>query len=272
MEDSSFSRFITGVGKLQTAVKSLKSVNVNSKNLRAEAKELVQLYFREVDPDLKRNQVGEGILTELSELLQRLNTLASAGNSKASYKTALAQIKAIGIQLEISNAIAEGRAAGPTPAPALINAQELSILNTLDSMVPTAGLSYRQAIADFAQSNRHSYRGVAAEFREVLREVLDHMAPDAEVMKMPGFKLESGQQKPTQRQKARFILSSRGLPKNAQGPALNVMETIEGAIAGLARSLYERGSISAHVGATRQEVANLKRYLDVVLAEFLQLT
>ena len=43
---------------------------------------------------------------------------------------------------------------------------------------------------------RISYRGTAAELREVLRELLDHLAPDADVLKS-GIRLEAGQTTPT---------------------------------------------------------------------------
>ena len=55
---------------------------------------------------------------------------------------------------------------------------EVQIIETLQSLVPTAALSYQQAIRDLADSTRVSYRGPAAELREVLREVCDHLAPD----------------------------------------------------------------------------------------------
>lgn len=60
------------------------------------------------------------------------------------------------------------------------------------ALVPTAALSYQQAIRDLADGGRVSYRGPAAELREVLREVLDHQAPDGEVMKSSDYKPEKG--------------------------------------------------------------------------------
>jgi hypothetical protein len=42
-------------------------------------------------------------------------------------------------------------------------------------------------------------------------------------------------------------------------------------IGSLARSLYNRGSVSTHVVTTRQEVLTIKAYADAVLADLLQL-
>ena len=39
----------------------------------------------------------------------------------------------------------------------------------------------------------------------------------------------------------------------------------------LARSVYDRGSLSSHVATTRQEVLTLKGYADAVLADLLQI-
>src|SRR6266853_172856 len=51
-------------------------------------------------------------------------------------------------------------------------------LATLDKVVPTTALSSRQAPQDLGDQQRVSYRGTAAELREVLRELLDHLASD----------------------------------------------------------------------------------------------
>jgi 2-polyprenyl-6-methoxyphenol hydroxylase-like FAD-dependent oxidoreductase len=50
--------------------------------------------------------------------------------------------------------------------------------------------------------------------REALRETLDALAPDTEVEKMPGYRLEPSAQRPSMRQKARFILKNREMVGN----------------------------------------------------------
>jgi hypothetical protein len=85
---------------------------------------------------------------------------------------------------------------------------EARILQTITTMLPSAGASYEQAMRDLHDGTRVSVRGTAVELREALREVLDDLAPDVEVAKAPGFKLEHGQTKPTMRQKAHFVFAA----------------------------------------------------------------
>jgi Predicted pPIWI-associating nuclease len=86
---------------------------------------------------------------------------------------------------------------------------ERLIVETLSRIVPAAAASYQQCLLDLGGPSRYSYRGIAHELREILRETLDYLAPDADVMASTGFKLEEDQERPTQRQKALHILRSR---------------------------------------------------------------
>ena len=148
---------------------------------------------------------------------------------------------------------------------------ETQILTTLHKLVPSAGLSYEQALRDLRGAPRISYRGTAVELREALREVLDHLAPDADVMRSPGFKLEKDMTRPTMKQKAQFILKARGAVSGAISTPKDAIQRVEDASASLARSVYTRGSVSTHVATTREEVLTMKPYVDGVLAELLQL-
>ena len=62
---------------------------------------------------------------------------------------------------------------------------------------------------NFIPSDRISYKGTIAELREILREVLDYLAPDKEVIATPGFKLEKDRFTPTMKQRVRHVLRSR---------------------------------------------------------------
>jgi hypothetical protein len=106
--------------------------------------------------------------------------------------------------------------------------------------------------------------------REALRETLDRLAPDKEVMAAPGFKLEPDRTKPTQKQKVRYILRSREVPETARKAPEATVLMIEELTGSLARASYERSSISAHIASTEQEVRQMKMYVDTVLAELLQ--
>ena len=47
-------------------------------------------------------------------------------------------------------------------------------------------------------------------------------------------------------------------------------KVLEEAVAALARSAYQRGSVSTHIGTTGKEIKSLKRYIDALLAELLE--
>lgn len=148
---------------------------------------------------------------------------------------------------------------------------ELRILDTLTRILPVAAASYEQCVIDLAEPIRRSYRGVAHEMREALRETLDYLAPDAEVMAEPGFALEQSTTKPTHRQKALHILKKRRLPREAMRAPELAVSLVEELGAAIARSTYTRGAMSAHGVASVQEVRQLKMYVDAVLAELLEI-
>ncbi|MGE0468372.1 MAG: hypothetical protein AB7L09_04980 [Nitrospira sp.] len=150
-------------------------------------------------------------------------------------------------------------------------ATERRILDTLAKILPAAAASYEQCVIDFGGPSRYSYRGVAHELREVLRESLEYLAPDAEVMAESGFKLEQGVNRPTQRQKALHILRKRKLSREASAAPELAVSMVEELGAAITRSAYTRGSRSAHVTTSSSEVRQLKMYVDAVLAELLEI-
>lgn len=148
---------------------------------------------------------------------------------------------------------------------------ERLIIDTLSRILPAAAASYEQCLVDLGGPLRRSYRGVAHEMREALRETLDYLAPDAEVMAEADFKLEKGTIRPTQRQKALYVLRKRRLSREAMRAPELAVSMVEELGAGIARSVYTRGSMSAHGLSSGQEVRQLKMYIDAVLAELLEI-
>src|SRR5260370_41224203 len=153
----------------------------------------------------------------------------------------------------------------------ILSETERAIFEPLSRMLPSASISYEQALRDMSKGRRVAWRGTASELREVLREVIDYLAPDDKVTGASGFQLEQGLTSPTQRQKVRFILRARRSASTAVSVAETSLDTIEGAVACLARSTYQRGSVSAHLSADRSEIRNLKRYVDALLGELLEI-
>jgi hypothetical protein len=163
--------------------------------------------------------------------------------------------------------LARSPALQPEP---VASADEQRLVLILEQLLPTAAASYRQAVADLNASGRQSYRGTASEFRETLRELLDHLAPDGEVTGLLGFRLEDGQKGPTMKQKVRFILSARGRNKNQRDSAEKSASLVEELCGEITRAVYNRASVATHVQESLKEVRRLKRYVDTVLAELLE--
>jgi hypothetical protein len=153
----------------------------------------------------------------------------------------------------------------------VLSAAEVRILSTLAVLNPFAAASYEQAILDLGGRTRPSYRGTAHELREALRETLDELAPDADVKAEAGFKFEEGQEKPTMRQKTRFILRKRRTAKNAIDLPADSVSRIEDLGDSIARSTYVRSSMNAHTAAALADVRQMKMYVDAVLGELLEI-
>lgn len=256
------------VARLEAVVRSNHAVNVNS----AEAKKIIldgtQEYFEAVRPQLLAQGATASDVGDFDKEWRRLAGLAHSNNAKTSYKTVLKSIAKTSkkISVELLGAIPTSSAATQQQS-----AAESEILKTLDALVPTAAQSYRQAIADLEGPKRSSYRGTATELRECLREILDHLAPDEEVSKAPGFKLEKDRPRPTMKQKARHILKARGSSKTSSGTAEASIEAVEEMLGALARSIYERASLSTHTTTSESEVRRIKRYVETLLHELLEL-
>src|SRR5690606_22608774 len=134
-----------------------------------------------------------------------------------------------------------------------LDGKEVRIAGTLTSLVPSAGFSYEQACRDLRDPNRLSFRGAAAELSEALREVLDHLAPDKDVMLEEGFKLERDAKTPTMKQKVRFILKARGKSEAVSAAPEDAVHVGEEKVGDVARALHPRSSISTHDGTTKEE-------------------
>ena len=159
------------------------------------------------------------------------------------------------------------RAAGlvvPTPS-------ERLIIDTLSHIVPAAAVSYEQCLLDLGGPPRRSYRGVAHELREVLRETLDYLAPNRDVMAVAGFKLEAGQSRPTQTQKALYVLRNRKLSREQISAPELAVTMVEEMGATITRTAYTRGSKDAHSSSSAAEVRQLKMWIDAVLGELLEI-
>jgi Predicted pPIWI-associating nuclease len=261
--DSLWNRFDT----LATALARNKAQNINSAGLRQQARDAVIEYFREVRPALQRLGVGDATTDALDFEMQHLIGLSTGKNSKASYLKSIRGIRSKRKSLETGLEFLIG--AEKPVVKFQIGNVEASILSTLETMLPSAAASYRQVLADVQETNRRSCRGTAAELREVVREVLDHLAPDADVTKAPGFKLEPNLKGPSMKQKVRFILRARKTGDSARQTAEDSVQHLDDNVGSIGRAVYTRGSTDVHTPRPLEEIRNFKLYADAVLGELL---
>lgn len=256
---------------LQAAVRKSRAVNVNGRDVKQAAIDAGSAYFRQHRREAYDVLQDEDALSSLDEDWQQLIRLAHGNNAKKSYLLLLRKLQKATTDLTVSS---HASPSAPNPAQAsklnFSDAEEL-LLTTLDELLPSAAQSYRQGLHDLdSAGSRFSYKGTACEFREALRETLDLLAPDKEVTKQGWFKQEPDCHGPTMKQKVRFILSSRGKNKTQRALAEKSAELIEGLCGDIARAVYNRASLSTHLQTTREEVIQLKRYLDAILFDILE--
>ena len=188
---------------------------------------LAKAYFEGLRAELSPVQNRPGLIEDVDRVVQSLLQLAEGYREKQAY---------IGLTSELRPYLREATfdlmKAGGTPR-LVLSQTEQAILATLADLLPGSAASYEQVLRDISQAARVSWRGTAAELREV---------------------------------KARRSGSA------AVATAEASLDTIDEAVAGLARSTYQRGAVSTHVPTTGKEVRSLKRYVDALLAELLEVS
>ncbi len=262
--------FIRQLRQLQSLLKKSQVKHVNSHNELDATKSLIQYYFRELRPEIKKIKLD---IKELEDYFKKLHEFVNKRTLRKSYIDLLKSISEELGELEIQKECYLGDAKDRRERGSDI---EQKIYQTLEKLKPDVALSYKQVLFDLSDKERVSFRGTASELREILREILNHLAPDKVIEQSEGFILEKDCNKPTMKQKVRFILMSRGLSrtqtKSAEASA-NLIEIGIESIASLTRSIYNSGSLATHTdfGKIKEHVVQLKMYTDAVLCELLEI-
>ena len=264
-------QLITDVEALGATLRRGKAVNVNDQSSKDRAIALATRYFSDVRPHLVAVRGETEDLLRHDELWQQLVRLAHGNNARRSYLKAIGAIRKDLSEFNISDLSMPVLSPSLSAASTSLSREESLILKTLESLVPSAAASYRQGLADLVGPERLSYRGTAAEFREALREALDHLAPDDDVVAQGWYKPEEGQKKPTMKQKARYILTSRERNKTQRDSAEKALGLIEELSGEVMRAVYNRASLATHVHQSKTEVQKIKRYVDTVLFDLLEI-
>ena len=261
------------VEKLQSAIKKSSSVAVNSTAIKDAAKTVVQHFFRQARPLASAVGVADNDLAIADEIFQSLNSLAQGNNRKTTYLELLRRLREQLTRVGLQRHVLAGQLHAELGS---LTAQQTKIISTLKEIAPTAALSFEQALIDLSDARRLSYRGTAAELREIVRESIDRLAPDNVVAASAGFQFEKDQNgklrtSPTMKQKVRFLLKLRGKGTNAVANAQDTLQQLEVGPDNLARSIYNRGSAATHTAQIKKEVVALQRYTEVLLADLLEI-
>lgn len=267
----SWEEFAEKIRELEALLAQSHAHTVRGKRTREVARSLAQQFLREVRPHLAELAVPEASIARFDTPVRELLDASHQHAERAAYLRRLAEIRKVHTEVAPLREIQIGARASAIGQPiAVLTPIEQSIVRTLEGLSATAARSYQQAVVDLSGPPRHSYRGVAHELREALRETLDHFAPDADVMAESGFQLEKGLSRPTHRQKALYVLRKRRVSAGARRAPEEAVAMVEELGASIARSTYTRGSISAHGQASATEVRQMKMYVDAVLADLLE--
>jgi hypothetical protein len=251
------------VEHLDRVVRPLKGKQVFRGAIRQEAKEIVDSFFREHREACVI--AGADNLSDIDSGMHQLLEAAQRHSTAATYRTTLKEL-----HRQLQHAEKQALLFASTGGAIRYEPVDRLILATLSSLLPSAARSYEQALADLTVQERLSWRGPATDLREALRETLDHLAPDNEVVDAPGFKVEKDAAGPTMKQKVRHILRKRGVGKTAMQSPEAAAQAVDEIIGTFVRGVYTRSSISTHTPTDRAEILRVRDWVRVALCELLE--
>jgi hypothetical protein len=256
---------IAEVEKARTALNRVTNPQLHSAKARASLRAIVERYFNEVRPSIGETSTAAQHIDGVDTAMQALLALCHKKGSVQKYRELLREAKGHLVHLD-SGIVA--RAGGQSSNDR--TEQDVRIVTTLRALLPSAALSYEQALLDLSAGERLSWRGPATDLREALRETLDHLAPDKDVQESAGYKQESNASGPTMKQKVRYILRNRGQSKAKAATTEDATAAIDEALGTFVRSVYTRSSVSTHTPTDRGEVMRLRDLVRVVFGELLE--
>jgi len=259
--------FLKGIDEARKSVKAAGGTQIFSPNTKTAMRVVAQDYFATYRPAALSRGVIHDELLPADAIFKTLSELSHKSPTKTRCDKLLKDGKGLLVKLEASSL---GRAP-PVHVDNTPSKDDTDIIATLRDICPAAASSYEQGLKDVAGGERLSWRGPATEFREALRETLDQLAPDADVIATPNFKLEQNTTRPTMKQKARFILRSRSMASGQAELLEGAVDAVEDNVSGITRSIYSRSSISTHTPTTQQEVIRIHHWVRLVMCDLLGL-
>lgn len=254
---------------LKKSLPKSKTQQVSSVKIKESTRLMVDSYFRVTRVALINNGLEEGAPIILDNAMQELLQFTHGRIKTSKYLQAIKSARASSVLLEQA---CLKNVSQPILKQASITNTDQLIIDTLKAILPSAAISYEQALIDLRGKERLSWRGPATDLREALRETLDHLAPDKEVEKQEGYKKEADTKGPTMKQKTRYILLSRNLGKSTSATTEDAVSTVEELLGSFVRSIYVRSSVSTHTPTDKNEVLRIRDLVRIALCELLAIS
>lgn len=246
----------------------IKSKQIYHATVKNVAKNIVDTYFRNTKSFLTNAEIDKAVISDLDSNMQSLLEATHKSTTLAIYKKVISKIRKLTLEIEKLCLLAES----DSNREFQLESVDKKIIDTLKGFIPSAALSYEQALMDLQVPERLSWRGPATDFRETLRECLDHLAPDKEIESSQGFKLEQNTNGPTMKQKTQYILQKRKLSKTAVKTTNKSVELIDEMWGSFVRTVYSRASVSTHTTTEKEEVKGIRNLLRIILCELLSIS
>jgi len=121
------------------------------------------------------------------------------------------------------------------------------------------------------QADLPNYSGAVSEIRDTLTLLLEKIAPDDQVSAQPDFRIEAGQQKPTRRQRVRYVARQRYGSEQLREITsdFDLLETTCDQLAQLVTHAYGGASALTHTTSTREKAYRVLKQWDSILAQLL---
>lgn len=254
------------LGEAERFLQKVKSIHLNTDTHKDTFRKLVKNYFNNCRPAMRQALARDDELRLLDNAMQDLLRYTQR---RALVKDYRRQIKDARRALDHIETLWLSSPSVRNPSNN-IEPRLGRILESLRNVVPDAAAAFEQGLLDLQSGDRKSWRGTALEFREALRELLDKLAPDSEVMKQSGFRLEENAKRPTMKQKVMFVMHARQA-KHAQTKSLaDAVLVVEESLGSLVRSVYDRSSAAVHIAGSKDEVRRIRDCVVLVLSELLE--
>jgi hypothetical protein len=258
---------IDQLDELAKYIGSIKAVHVNSQKDKQLLRDIVDAYFNNVRPSFIGHDFLGDLIVKIDKGMQDLLVLSHKRSMTDVVKKKISFLRRAMIEVDTATLGLSNESSVNTQ----FDIVDERIIKTLESLTPSAALSYEQALHDLSSSSRKSWRGPATDLREALRETIDYLAPDKDVKAEPSFKQDPNTNGPTMKQKVRFILSKRGVSQTLSSTPERAIDSIEAAIGSFVRSVYTRSNVSTHTPTDKREVLRIRDWVRVVLCELLEI-